>query len=183
VLSAGTYRALSLTRSHAHAKSSDPPPHTHTLPRAPHAQAIAFPYYRDGVLVNVKYRTLDKKFWQVKGAEKVLYGLGEWTRAHCSMQWSTSKKSIFNAVLRILKKRQKNREQHAEQHAERSMCMSSDHSSCMPHSTRFQLGIVVGSCSRTLPPCTPCTHARIPDSAFLPIAAPPNPHPQTTSWA
>ncbi len=27
--------------------------------------AIAFPYMRDGELVNVKYRTLDKKFWQV----------------------------------------------------------------------------------------------------------------------
>lgn len=32
---------------------------------------------RDGQLVNVKYRTLDKKFWQVKGAEKVLYGLDD----------------------------------------------------------------------------------------------------------
>jgi twinkle protein len=29
------------------------------------ATAIAFPYYRDGEIVNVKYRTLDpKKFWQ-----------------------------------------------------------------------------------------------------------------------
>lgn len=40
-------------------------------------RVIAFPYYRDGVLVNVKYRTLDKRFWQVKGAEKVLYGLDD----------------------------------------------------------------------------------------------------------
>ena len=39
------------------------------------ATAIAFPYYRDRQIVNVKYRTLDKQFWQVKGAEKVLYGL------------------------------------------------------------------------------------------------------------
>ncbi len=26
--------------------------------------AIAFPYYRDGEIINIKYRTLDKKFWQ-----------------------------------------------------------------------------------------------------------------------
>ena len=38
---------------------------------------IAFPYYRESTLVNIKYRTLDKRFWQVKGAEKILYGLGE----------------------------------------------------------------------------------------------------------
>ncbi|GMH41214.1 hypothetical protein BSKO_09124 [Bryopsis sp. KO-2023] len=36
---------------------------------------IAFPYMRNGDLVNVKYRTLDKKFTQIKGAEKILYGL------------------------------------------------------------------------------------------------------------
>ena len=35
---------------------------------------------REGTLVNVKYRTLDKRFWQVKGAEKILYGLGELAR-------------------------------------------------------------------------------------------------------
>lgn len=28
------------------------------------SQAIAFPYYRDGEVINIKYRTLDKKFWQ-----------------------------------------------------------------------------------------------------------------------
>lgn len=28
------------------------------------AAAIAFPYYRDGEVINIKYRTLDKKFWQ-----------------------------------------------------------------------------------------------------------------------
>lgn len=27
--------------------------------------AIAFPYYRNGEIINIKYRTLDKKFWQV----------------------------------------------------------------------------------------------------------------------
>lgn len=40
-------------------------------------RVIAFPYYRDGVLINVKYRTMDKRFWQAKGAEKILYGLDD----------------------------------------------------------------------------------------------------------
>ena len=39
--------------------------------------AIAFPYTRNGEVVNVKYRTLDKSFRQVKGAEKILYGLDD----------------------------------------------------------------------------------------------------------
>ncbi len=41
------------------------------------ARVIAFPYYRDEDLINVKYRTLDKRFWQAKGAEKILYGLND----------------------------------------------------------------------------------------------------------
>ncbi|EFN55118.1 hypothetical protein CHLNCDRAFT_31176, partial [Chlorella variabilis] len=40
--------------------------------------AIAFPYYRDSQLVNIKYRSVgEKKFWQVRGAEKVLFGLDD----------------------------------------------------------------------------------------------------------
>jgi len=39
--------------------------------------AIAFPYYRDGQIVNIKYRDPEKRFWQVKGAEKILYGLDD----------------------------------------------------------------------------------------------------------
>ena len=38
---------------------------------------IGFPYYSHDLLVNVKYRTLDKRFWQSKGAEKMLYGLND----------------------------------------------------------------------------------------------------------
>ena len=38
---------------------------------------IGFPYFSHDLLVNIKYRTLDKRFWQVKGAEKVLYGLND----------------------------------------------------------------------------------------------------------
>lgn len=38
---------------------------------------IGFPYYSHDLLVNVKYRTLDKRFWQSKGAEKLLYGLND----------------------------------------------------------------------------------------------------------
>ncbi len=37
--------------------------------------AIAFPYQRDGTVVNTKYRTFDKRFRQEKDAEKVFYGL------------------------------------------------------------------------------------------------------------
>lgn len=36
---------------------------------------IAFPYFRDGQLVNVKYRGPEKQFRQERGAEKVFYGL------------------------------------------------------------------------------------------------------------
>ncbi|KAK9909228.1 hypothetical protein WJX75_009173 [Coccomyxa subellipsoidea] len=41
------------------------------------SQAIAFPYYRDGEVINIKYRTLDKKFWQTPGTERILYGLDD----------------------------------------------------------------------------------------------------------
>ena len=37
--------------------------------------AIAFPYFRDGKILNVKYRTLDKKMWGETGAEMIPYGL------------------------------------------------------------------------------------------------------------
>ena len=41
------------------------------------SMVIGFPYYSHDLLVNVKYRTLDKRFWQSKGAEKMLYGLND----------------------------------------------------------------------------------------------------------
>eukprot|EP00850_Spirogloea_muscicola_P017641 SM000154S01376 [mRNA] locus=s154:49723:55977:+ [translate_table: standard] len=37
--------------------------------------SVAFPYFREGRMVNCKYRTREKDFRQVKGGEKVLYGL------------------------------------------------------------------------------------------------------------
>jgi len=36
---------------------------------------IAFPYFRNGEVVNYKFRSRDKQFKQVKGAEKIFYGL------------------------------------------------------------------------------------------------------------
>ena len=39
--------------------------------------ALVFPYFRDGELVNVKYRGEDKSFWQIKGAEKIMFGLDD----------------------------------------------------------------------------------------------------------
>jgi len=44
--------------------------------------AIAFPYKRNGEVVNVKYRTLSKKFWQEKNAEKILFGYDQVVEAH-----------------------------------------------------------------------------------------------------
>jgi len=38
---------------------------------------IMFPYFRDDQIVNIKYRTFDKKFRQEAGAEKVFYGLDD----------------------------------------------------------------------------------------------------------
>jgi len=42
-----------------------------------HVGVIAFPYYRDGELVNVKYRDRQKNFRMETGAERILYGLGD----------------------------------------------------------------------------------------------------------
>jgi twinkle protein len=44
-----------------------------------YVDALCFPYMRDGELINIKYRGPDKTFWQVKGAEKILYGLDDVT--------------------------------------------------------------------------------------------------------
>ncbi|KAJ4982412.1 hypothetical protein NE237_033249 [Protea cynaroides] len=39
--------------------------------------AIAFTYRRNGKLVNCKYRDINKRFWQERDAEKILYGLDD----------------------------------------------------------------------------------------------------------
>lgn len=39
--------------------------------------AIAFPYYRDGELVNIKWRSKDKHFRLEAGAERILFGLDD----------------------------------------------------------------------------------------------------------
>jgi len=42
------------------------------------ALSVAFPYYENGQLVNIKYRLPGEKvFWQAKGAKKILYGLDD----------------------------------------------------------------------------------------------------------
>ncbi len=42
------------------------------------APCIVFPYFRQGEAINVKYRSLEGKYFrQVKGAEKILYGLDD----------------------------------------------------------------------------------------------------------
>ena len=47
--------------------------------------AIEFPYYKDCEVVNIKHRTLDKKFWQEKGAEKCFYRHDELTKLKSDM--------------------------------------------------------------------------------------------------
>jgi twinkle protein len=42
-----------------------------------HVTAIAFPYFRGGELVNVKYRDREKNFRMEAGAERILYGLDD----------------------------------------------------------------------------------------------------------
>ncbi|XP_022955059.1 primase homolog protein-like isoform X1 [Cucurbita moschata] len=39
--------------------------------------AIAFTYRQNGQLVGCKYRTINKKFWQAKGTEKLFYGIDD----------------------------------------------------------------------------------------------------------
>ncbi len=39
--------------------------------------AIRYPYLRDGETVNIKHRARGKKFWMVKDAERILYGLDD----------------------------------------------------------------------------------------------------------
>ncbi len=48
-----------------------------------HVAAIAFPYYRNGELVNVKYRDREKNFRMEAGAERVLYGYDDIDNARC----------------------------------------------------------------------------------------------------
>jgi len=54
---------------------------THSFGEAPES-CIAFPYFVDGELVNVKYRTSDKRFRQEAGTQRTLFGVdklkGSW---------------------------------------------------------------------------------------------------------
>ncbi|XP_059667592.1 primase homolog protein-like isoform X2 [Cornus florida] len=44
-------------------------------------KVIAFTYRRNGLLVSCKYRSIEKRFWQEKGTEKILYGLDDIEKA------------------------------------------------------------------------------------------------------
>jgi twinkle protein len=61
--------------------------------------AIRFPYLHDGKLVNIKYRSLDKQFWMVKGAQRILYGLDDIASAEtmCLVEGEIDKLSIATA--------------------------------------------------------------------------------------
>jgi twinkle protein len=62
--------------------------------------AILFPYWRDGRLINIKHRTtLDKRFWMVAGAERILYGLDDIAGAEtvCVVEGELDKLSVDTA--------------------------------------------------------------------------------------
>ncbi|XP_057430461.1 primase homolog protein [Lotus japonicus] len=44
-------------------------------------KVIAFTYKQNGLLVGCKYRTVEKRFWQGKGTDKVLYGIDDISHA------------------------------------------------------------------------------------------------------
>lgn len=48
-----------------------------------HVTAAAFPYFRGGELINVKYRDREKNFRMETGAERVLYGLADINPVRC----------------------------------------------------------------------------------------------------
>ena len=61
---------------------------------------IRFPYLRDGQVINIKYRAVvEKAFWMVKGAERILYGLDDILRAEtvCIVEGEIDKLSIDTA--------------------------------------------------------------------------------------
>jgi twinkle protein len=61
--------------------------------------AVRFPYLCDRRLVNIKYRSLDKHFWMVKGAQRILYGLDAIAGAEtiCLVEGEIDKLSIDTA--------------------------------------------------------------------------------------
>lgn len=62
---------------------------THSFGEAPES-CVAFPYFVDGELVNVKYRTSDKRFRQEAGTERTLYGID-----FLKESWGTAKRVVF----------------------------------------------------------------------------------------
>lgn len=57
--------------------SKDTLKRNHVMQMAGDQIIIAFTYRRNGMLIGCKYRTLEKRFWQEKSTDKVLYGLDD----------------------------------------------------------------------------------------------------------
>ena len=57
-------------------------------------KAIAFPFYRNGELVNVKYRDREKNFRMEAGAERILYGLADITSKCVIVEGEMDKLSV-----------------------------------------------------------------------------------------
>jgi twinkle protein len=62
-----------------------------------HANAICFPYYRNGELINVKYRTSDKHFKLEAGCERIPYGLDDITDQIIWVEGEMDKLSFLEA--------------------------------------------------------------------------------------
>lgn len=62
-------------------------------------RAVAFPYYRNGELVNVKYRDKAKNFRMETGAERILYGLDDMRESVVIVEGEMDKLSIEMAGL------------------------------------------------------------------------------------
>eukprot|EP00775_Hariotina_reticulata_P010436 gene10436-10594_t len=58
---------------------------------------IAFPYRKNGVMVNIKYRALEKHFSQSKGGEQIFYGYDDAKVHNCSDLLSSAERIILAA--------------------------------------------------------------------------------------
>ncbi|MHB8565145.1 MAG: toprim domain-containing protein, partial [Acidiferrobacteraceae bacterium] len=62
-----------------------------------HATCIAFPYFRDDELINVKYRDRRKNFRMETGAERILYGLADIAETTIIVEGEVDKLSLEQA--------------------------------------------------------------------------------------
>ncbi|KAF6258971.1 hypothetical protein COO60DRAFT_1059082 [Scenedesmus sp. NREL 46B-D3] len=81
---------------------------------------IAFPYYRNGSIVNVKYRALPKHFTQVKGGEQIFYGYDDAKGADdiIIVEGEMDKLAVDEALLQLQQQDTQQQQQQQQQHAD-----------------------------------------------------------------